>query len=138
MKPWKLSIYAPEADWYPVRDWYDGQNAEVQAEFDADIQFFRANDNWSEAFDLIPLKKKYLGLYEIRTTFQDGEDELQFGTIGAFLPDSSEFVLFVVCNRYADEYFSCLDTALKYRQAWEKRDPKGAIYEYKDVMGQIG
>ena len=77
------------------------------------------------------LDGKYLGLHEIRITFEINDNQVEFGAIGAWRPDSCEFVLFMVCDRFADAYSSCLDNALKYKQAWEQKDPKGGVYEHQ-------
>jgi hypothetical protein len=130
MRPWKLSHYSPEQDVYPVRDWYDRQVDEIKAEFDTGLQYFCATENWLEAYELRALEGDYLGLHEIRITAQIGNDQVEFGAIGAWRPDSSEFTLFLVCDRFIDDYFPCLDRALKYKQAWEKKDKKGGVYDY--------
>jgi hypothetical protein len=134
MTPWKLSIFSPEPDVYPVRDWYDEQADAVKAEFDVAIQYFRAD---AGTHGVVALKKKpYVGLHAISVTIQDGGDEVEFGVMGSFRPDSSEFVLFAVCNRYTEDYFSCMSLVLKYRQAWEDGDSKGGVDDYENVMGQ--
>ncbi len=130
MRPWKLSSYSPEPDVNPVRDWYEEQSEEIKAQFDVDIQFFRANDDWTEAFEVVALDGKYLGLHEILITVDLEDNEIQFGAVGAWRPDSCEFVLFLVCDRYNDSYFPCLDKALEYKQAWERKDPRGSVYEH--------
>jgi hypothetical protein len=130
MRPWKLSHYSPERDVYPVQDWYDDQIHEIKAAFDVGLGFFCANDDWTEAYELKALEGDYLGLHEIRVTTWSGDDQVEFGAIGAFRPDSCEFVLFLVCDRFNDGYPPCLDRALKYKQAWEQKDPKGGVYDY--------
>lgn len=131
MTLWKLSHYSPEPDVYPVRDWYDEQTDEIKAEFDTALQFFCKNDDWTEAYELKSLEGKYLGLHEIRITINIDDNEVEFGAIGAWRPDSCEFILFLVCDRFNDEYSPCLDKALKSKQAWERKDPKGGVHDYQ-------
>jgi hypothetical protein len=78
-----------------------------------------------------PLEDKYLGLHEILVTVDLEDGEREFGVIGKYKKESRpEFVLFMVCDRFADEYFACLDKALEYAKAWELKDPGGDVYAY--------
>ncbi len=129
MTAWKIYDYFPQSGLNPVGDWYDSQLDEVQAEFDTSIKFFSATDDW-EPYGVRSLEGKYLGLQELVLQIDLEDGEVHFGIIGKWISESQKFVLFLVCNRYNDRYFSCLDKALEYSKAWDRGDPKGAIYEH--------
>jgi hypothetical protein len=130
MTPWKLSFYSPQPGFRPIDDWYEDQRGIVQAEFDSAMDTFRSHGVWSEASGVRVLRGKYLGFYEIMFTFDIDDDEHSFGAIGKWKSDSNEFVVFNVCDRYSDGYSLCLDKALEYAQAWDRKDPQGDVYAY--------
>ena len=105
MTPWKLCLYTPQPGVHPVRDWYEDQGDDVQAEFDSAMDIFAAHKEWAEANGVRALTGKYLGLHEFMITFDIDDDEHSFGAIGKWKPESNEFILFNVCNRYDDDYF---------------------------------
>jgi hypothetical protein len=134
MTPWKIFFYSPWPGLIPVFDWYrDQSNEEVKAEFDLRMGYFRANDDEG----VRELKGKYLGFREIVITVHLADGQVEFGAIGKHKPDSNEFVLFVVCDRFSDTYFSCLNRALEFAKAWEGKDPKGDIYAYDDLEENV-
>jgi hypothetical protein len=130
MRLWKLSQYSPEQDVYPVQDWYDRQIDEIKAAFDVGLQLFCGTEDWTTAYELKALEGECLGLHEIRVITEVGDDQVEFGAIGAWRPDSSEFIMFLVCDRLIDDYFPCRLQALKYKREWERKAQGGGVYEY--------
>ena len=130
MSPWKLYDYSPEPGRVPVAEWYAEQDEDVQAEFDVAMRFFRANFDPSDEFGIRALKGDYLGLHEIEFVADLADGEHRFGAIGKWRPDSNQFVLFTICNKYDDSYDPCRNKALEYSRAWERKDPKGEIHEH--------
>lgn len=134
MTPWKLSLYSPRPGISPVRDWYYEQSdPAIIGTFDAVMGLFQGSSDLAEprGVTVRPLQGKYLGLHEILVTVDLEDDQREFGVIGKYkLESNPEFVLFLVCDRFNDQYFSCLDSALDYAKEWVSRDPRGDVHAY--------
>lgn len=129
MQGWRLYDYHPEPGVRPIEDWYQGQSGEVQAEFDEALANFSAADSSAGAVEVTALKGRFLGLYKIRIDVPlPNGDHLQYAVIGAWYPESPNFILFAVCEVEGKKYDPPLDVALAYKQAWEQR--KGEIHEH--------
>jgi hypothetical protein len=132
MRAWRLHDYRPQPGLNPVQDWYDGQDGAVRGEFDIALMTFAALDDWTAAVEVGALSGKYLGLHEISVdVLLPNDSELYFRVIGAWLPDSCDFVLFLVSEKRGSEYHPPLDKALEYKNIWEQK--KGEIYEHEFV-----
>jgi hypothetical protein len=121
MQAWRLFDYHPEPGNRPIEDWYQGQSEEVQAEFDMALLAFSAAGDWTDAAEITALEGTFLGLYQIHIDIPlPNGDELQYAVIGAWRPDSRNFVLFAVCEVEGHNYDPPLDIPLSCKQAWEK------------------
>jgi len=131
MSIWRLMDYYPEPGLNPVRDWYEEQEEDVQAEFDFALRAFIANEDWTEASEVLALGGRYVGLYEVCIeVFSLDDRETHFRAIGAWRQDSRNFILFLVSELSEGQYEPPLERAFERKVAWEK-GKKGEIYDHQ-------
>jgi hypothetical protein len=126
---WRLMNYWPEPGINPIEDWYARQEREIRAEFDIALVILASNEDWANVPEFRPLKGKNAGLYEIVIDVRLPYERKQrhFRAIGIWQPDSRDFILLIVCEKTGKTYNPPLETALDYKNRWE-RERKGEIY----------
>jgi hypothetical protein len=95
MANWRFLNYCTEEGRNLFREWYEEQDAAVQAEIDTIIIVLRATLDWKGRKDCLPLKKRHAGLWEVRFTV----NKIRYRPVGFFGPKSGEFTLLLGCSK---------------------------------------
>jgi hypothetical protein len=128
MSFWHIKDYAPDPPENPIRDWYEGQEDEVQLDFDYALHTLAETYDWTTVKEFRALKGRYLGLYEVAIDVKSyyWKKKRYFRPIGVWQPDSSDFIILLVCEKKAGMYTPPLSRALEMKSQWEKG---GTIYD---------
>jgi hypothetical protein len=129
---WRIKDYWPDRNRNLVRDWYDGQEDETQAEFDFALLLLASTPDWVKLPWVIPRKGRYVGLYEIVVDIKLPYEnkKRRYRPIGTWRPDSRDFILFLVCRKTGRDYDPPLETALQCKVAWEQ-EQQGEIHDHE-------
>jgi len=114
-----------------MRDWYQRQDVEVQAEFDAALGILKAESDWLDTKSFKVLVRDHSGLGEIRFKL-DGPPERRFRPVGIWPPIVDyEFILLVGCEKVRGLYIpeDAFRQSLEYRRRLLD-DAEGDIHEY--------
>jgi hypothetical protein len=136
---WSFMDYITEDDQNPIHQWYESQDAEVRAQFDATLAILGATEDWAgdgvEEFK--PLTKKHSGLGEIRfyvDALAPGAKRphrRRFRPVGIWpTAREREFVLILGCEKYGKTFIpnGAFDLALVYKARLESG--RGTIREH--------
>src|SRR5487761_1527528 len=108
MALWRLFDYITEDGHNLVAEWYEAQDPEVQAEFDATLLILSATENWDneDLKEFKVLTKKHVGLGEVRfhvNALARGAKHphrRRFRPVGIWPPAvDREFVLILGCEK---------------------------------------
>ena len=121
MALWRILVYRLEDGTCPIRDWYDQQDDEVQALFDASMTILSATADWTDTWRFKVLTKNHAGLGEVRFKLE-GPPIRRFRPAGIWPPsDEREFVLLVGCEKWRHVYNpeDAFIKALEYKEKLE-------------------
>ena len=114
--PWVFKCYCRSSNGATgvdvINEWYDLQDQEVQAEFDATLEFFanRPNHEWRRTRLDKLAGRACKGLHEIRIKAASG----QYRVLGSFGVERNEFTLYIGFHKKRD---SDTNAACKVAQA---------------------
>lgn len=121
-----------------IRQWYDQQDAGVQAVFDETVLTLRAIDDWSDpnVMEFKELTKKHRGLGEVRFDIfavhpnTKKPFKRRFRPVGVWRPAQREFVFLLGCEKSGRSYKpnDAFGLALAYKEQFEQG--KGMICEH--------
>jgi len=130
-KYWKFLNYRLDGAEKPlIVEWYDAQDANVQAEFDIVLSLLAGTKEWTDSSRTRSLVKafgvltgKHAGLCELRFyTLSKPSTKRRFRPAGIWRPDDREFIILLVCEKSGRIYtpLNAFDTALKYKSELEQ------------------
>jgi|RhiMethySRZTD1v2_1073278.scaffolds.fasta_scaffold190990_3 hypothetical protein len=111
-----------------TREWYDNQDADIQAKFDSILKILEGTEDLSRYDKLFScLKKNHRGLCEIRFWIVK---EKKFRPVGFFTFNYHQFVLVLGCHKIGGLYYppDAFDVALELRRKFLE-DGRGSIHE---------
>src|SRR4051794_36491504 len=120
MAIWKMKVYQLPSGICPFRNWYAQQDSEVQAEFDATVLVLAARLDWSKSKKFKELKRRHIGLGEIR--FRLDRPLRRFRPVGIWPPvKENEFILLNACEKDGPLYIpeDAFTQALVYKQEFQ-------------------
>jgi transcriptional regulator with XRE-family HTH domain len=103
-----------------IQTWYGQQTVDVQAEFDATVATLAATEDWRKAKEFKLLKRKHLGLAELRFSVKSkkhGKGLIRkFRPVGIWREEEREFVFLLGCEKARGAYTppDAFDRALDY------------------------
>jgi hypothetical protein len=138
MALWRFFNYITEHGDNLIADWYDAQDPEVQAQFDATLFLLGATEDWGDekVMEFKPLTGKHVGLGEIRfhvIALAPGAKRphrRRFRPVGIWPPRvDHEFVLILGCEKSGRTFIphNAFDLALNYKSLIEQG--RGTISE---------
>lgn len=119
---WHIKDYCPDWPENPIQDWYDDQEDEVTLDFNFALHTLTVTYDWTGLKEFRALKGRYLGLYEvvIDVKVYYWKKKRYFRPIGIWQPDSSDFIILLVCEKSGGIYTPPLSRALEIKSQWEK------------------
>ncbi len=130
MALWRIRAYHLENRSCPIEDWYEAQDEEVQAEFDATLTTLGATVDWTDTWQFKVLTRNHTGLGEIRFKLQ-GPPVRRFRPVGIWPPVvEREFILLLGCEKRGHVYVphDAFTLALDYKRRLEAGT--GEVYDY--------
>ncbi len=121
-----------------IQQWYEVQDDDVRAAFDATLYILMGTEDWDHpnVKQFKVLTGKHVGLCEIRfktdARHPNGKSyKRRFRPVGVRLPDSRDFVLLLGCEKKRMNYIppNAFDLALDYRLQYFEQG-RGSIYEH--------
>lgn len=122
MALWRIRAYHLAGGFCPIREWYEAQNVEVRAEFDATLATLSATADWSDTWQFKELTKSHAGLGEIRFKLE-GPPLRRFRPVGLWPPIiQREFILLLGCEKALGVYIpsDAFTLALEYKRRLER------------------
>lgn len=96
MSRWRFFDYFPEGGGCPIRDWYNQQTVEVQAEFDATVADLAITDNWDDpqlmSFGLFSRNPAHAGLAQVKFRVIQRRDKRNYRALGRWRREAREFI----------------------------------------------
>jgi hypothetical protein len=133
MPLWRFMDYHTEQGINLVSQWYEAQDEEIRADFDATLLLLAATEDWThkrvKAFKV--LTGKHAGLCEIRFTVEvERKKKRRFRPLGVWRKDSRDFVLIGGCEKSGRMLIppNAFELALRYKAEFE--GGRGKVYEH--------
>lgn len=131
MALWGFFDYITEDGDNLIADWYDAQDPEVQAQFDATLFLLGATEDWEDekVKEFKPLTEKHVGLGEVRfhvNALAPGAKRphlRRFRPVGTWPPTvDHEFVLILGCEKSGRTFMphNAFDLALDHKARLEQ------------------
>jgi len=114
-----------------IKEWYDSEDYGVQAQFDAILDMLEARDDWDGCKKVCELKRKHVGLSELRFSREGNSlPKWRYRPVGFFILNYREFVLVLGCKKWLGLYVppGAFDTALDFK--WKFEEGRGSIHEH--------
>ncbi len=130
MPRWTIKAYQLASGVCPIKDWYRGQDAEVQAAFDATLTTLAATSDWLDTWQFKVLTRRHIGLGEIRFKLE-GPPIRRFRPVGVWPPlVQREFIMLLGCEKRGNIYIpdDAFAVALDYRRRLEANE--GEVHDY--------
>lgn len=137
MRKWRFMDYCMASGINLIQRWYDAQEKEVQAAFDATRYILAGTEDWldSSVHEYRELKREHSGLGEVCFDIQVYLPHARKGykrrfRIAGFLDvQTRTFIMFNACEKTRIEYkpTDAFDIAIKCKRQWEQG--KGGLCE---------
>jgi hypothetical protein len=96
-KIWQFFDYYPDGDACPIRDWYDAQEIEVKARFDAAVDVLEITEDWEHpelrSFGILKQKPEHAGLAQVKFyVIGNNGKKTHYRAVGRWRKEAKEFI----------------------------------------------
>lgn len=128
MPSWKFLDYVDPFGRNYVEEWYQSQDAEVRAEFDATLLILRGTEDWKgkRVKEFKELHRLHPGLseikFEVEAKHPDGRKyQRHFRPAGIWRPQHRDFIILLGCEKSGRIYtpLNAFDTAMRHKADFE-------------------
>lgn len=135
MPLWRFMDYHPEGGGCPITQWYEAQDVEVRAAFDATLIVLADTEDWADeellSFDVFVRKPEHLGLAQVKFyTIRNGKKR-NFRAVGLWRQEQREFIFLGAFEKSGRTTIppGAFRDILNWRIELEKK--KGRIHEHE-------
>jgi hypothetical protein len=96
MRIWQFFDYYPDGGGCPITDWYNAQEVEIRATFDATVADLEITEDWDDpelrSFGVLSRKPEHAGLAQVKFYVIQRGKKRHHRAIGRWRKDAKEFI----------------------------------------------
>jgi hypothetical protein len=140
MRIWQFFDYYPDGGGCPITDWYNAQDVEIRAKFDAAVADLEITENWDdpELKSFGVLSRKHAGLAQVKFYVIRRGKKRHHRAIGRWRRDAREFIFLIGFQKSGRTTIPPNALTEAVRLLGELELQRGEIHEHNDDMAEAG